>query len=264
MARIAIFDSGVGGLSIYNEIRARTKDQEFVFVSDNLAFPYGLKEETRLNHRVLAIMHRIVTQFKPDIVVIACNTASTLVLPLLRETFDLPIVGVVPAIKPAALISKTRHIGLLATPATIKRNYTDQLIKDFAADCVVTKVGSSQLVELAECKLYGLAVDIPQLKHQIKPLLAEKNCDTLVLACTHFPLLNSEINEIFEVDNHPMTLIDSGRGIANRVAKLIAAMPDSTFESMAGTAIFTKRIDGQAQFIQNLDELGLTYQGVLD
>ena len=142
MASIVIYDSGVGGLSIFQEIIERSPGHHFVFVSDNQAFPYGTKTEAELKHRVLAVSSEIAKRYKPDILVVACNTASTVVLPLLREKFEFHVVGVVPAIKPAAQITATKVIGVLATPATVERDYTKKLMKDFADDCNVVAIGS--------------------------------------------------------------------------------------------------------------------------
>ena len=124
MSLIAVFDSGVGGLSIYQEIVKQCPDHNYVFISDNLAFPYGTKNEDDLIGRVLTVIDQVDKQYHPDLLVVACNTASTLALPALRQQFKFPIVGVVPAIKPAAKITKSKVIGLLATPGTIARSYT--------------------------------------------------------------------------------------------------------------------------------------------
>ena len=239
MARIAIFDSGVGGLSIYTEIKQQLPDSQYIFVSDNEAFPYGTKDENELKHRVLEVVERINHQFAPDLLVIACNTASTVVLPLLRDKFSFPIVGVVPAIKPAAQLTKSNIIGLLATPATINREYTDQLIDDFATDCDVIKVGSSRLVQIAEDKLHGRNIDQQQIKTEIQPLLESENIDIIVLACTHFPLLNKEIKEIVNV-KHDVCLLDSGEGIANRVVHLLAETQTKENKSEPSVAVFTE------------------------
>ena len=238
MARIAIFDSGVGGLSIYKEIKYQLPDCQYIFVSDNQAFPYGTKAEHELTERVLEVVSRIVNQFSPDILVIACNTASTVVLPLLREKFKFPIVGVVPAIKPAAQLTKSNVIGLLATPATIKRQYTSQLIKDFAPDCDVIKVGSSELVQIAEDKLYGCVVNQQSIRTEIEAFLEADNIDVIVLACTHFPLLNKEIDSLLKV-KYPVKLVDSGKGIANRVAQLLTEIPVSNRLAEPSFAVFT-------------------------
>lgn len=263
MALIAIFDSGVGGLSIYQQVKARLPNFDYVFVSDNLAFPYGEKPERELIERVQHVMLQIIQQFHPDLVVVACNTASTVVLPLLRATHSTPVVGVVPAIKPAALASQTRHIGLLATPATVKRRYTDQLIAEFAADCKITRVGSRELVEVAEQKLRGNPVDLGLIEQILEPFLDAGDCDTLVLACTHFPLLNNEIELIFKARNHPIKLIDSGVGIANRVASLLAEQAAGLDGQSTSRAVFTRELGAQFGFTQNLQQMGIAYAGVL-
>ncbi len=263
MATIAIFDSGVGGLSIYQRIKLKLPDCKYVFVSDNEAYPYGTKSEDELLQRVPEVVARIIKQYQPDILIVACNTASTVVLPLLREQFKLPIVGVVPAIKPACKISKTKHIGLLATPGTIKRSYTELLIKQYAADCTITKVGSSKLVELAEQKLYGGIVDLDILKAEVSSILNDNLIDIVVLACTHFPLLNNEIRSLFNVNNHKIELINSGDGIAKRVVTLVKQEPHKDSKPQEAVAVFTKTIDQHTAFINTLKQFGLEYRGCL-
>jgi glutamate racemase len=267
MARIAIFDSGVGGLSIYSEVSRRLPGHEFVFVSDNLCYPYGNKAEDWLIERVQQLSQRVVNHCSPDVFVVACNTASTIILPALREILAIPVVGVVPAIKPAAKLSNTKHLGLLATPGTIARAYTNDLINEFASDCTVSKVGSSRLVELAEQKLRGNKIDLGILEDELEPLLNNKNIDVVVLACTHFPLLNNEIESIFKANNQSITLIDSAKGIANRVSSLIDDMHPGALQTSNLTAenqaFFTKEIGTQNFLIKQLEKIGLAYQGEL-
>lgn len=220
--RILVFDSGVGGLSVMREIQQRLPGCHYLYASDNAAFPYGTKNEQELVSRVDRVLHQLLhhadAHYGPvDVIVIACNTASTLTLPHIRSHFSQPIVGVVPAIKPAALQSKTRVIGLLATPATVKRPYTLELIKNYAADCEVIRVGSSDLVSIAEQKLRGEAVSIDHIRRVIEPL-QDSRMDTLILACTHFPLLRDEIAQCLI---HDVALIDSGEAIARRVEFLL-------------------------------------------
>ena len=202
MSRIVIFDSGVGGLSIYQEVVKKCPNHYYIFVSDNLAFPYGIKPEVELIERVLSVVKAVEVQYKPDLLIVACNTASTVALPSLRSQFNFPIVGVVPAIKPAAKLSKSKVIGLLATPGTITRSYTQSLIDDFAQDCTVVKVGSSKLVEMAEQKMCGNTPPINEIEQELIPFFNYKNLDCLVLACTHFPLLNKEISLVFKERNY--------------------------------------------------------------
>jgi glutamate racemase len=192
-----VFDSGVGGLSIAQEIQQKLPFAPLIYASDNAFFPYGTKGETELIARVDAVLRAITTQYSVDIVVVACNTASTLSLPHIRSHFTQPIVGVVPAIKPAACHSQSQVIGLLATPATVARTYTQQLIRDYAPNAEVISVGSSELVQLAEQKLRGIAVKPDQLKRILLPFFEHvrgPEMDTLILACTHFPLLRCELN----------------------------------------------------------------------
>ncbi len=213
--KVLVFDSGVGGLSVLAEIRRRLPCCEFIYACDNAAFPYGTKEEAELIARVEDVLKALIARVAPDIVVIACNTASTLALPQIRAHFSKPVIGVVPAIKPAARLSASRVIGLLATPATVERPYTRRLIEEFAAGCAVIPVGSSELVTIAEAKLRGEAPDIAAIARIIAPIFADERVDTLVLACTHFPLLKPELAQAAP---RAVQWIDSGEAIARRVA----------------------------------------------
>ena len=218
---ILVFDSGVGGLSVYQEVRTLLPDARYVYASDNEAFPYGTKPEELVVSRVDDVLHRLMSRFAPDIMVVACNTASTVALPKIRSRIAVPVVGVVPAIKPAAQISQSRVIGLLATPATVERAYTQNLVDEFARGCTVVRVGSSELVELAEAKLRGTAPDAERLRSIIAPLFEGEQgnkLDTVVLGCTHFPLLKAELASAAP---RPISWIDSGPAIANRVRSLL-------------------------------------------
>ena len=214
---IGIFDSGIGGLSIVQSLVSKTGLTPMAYLSDNAFYPYGLKTEEQVINRTSKILPRFVSQFEIEILIIACNTASTVALPTLRNIIDIPIVGVVPAIKPAAAISKSKHIGLLATPATVKRPYTHQLINDFAADCTVHMCGTTKLVDLAEAKLAGKNIDINNVKSELTNLINESRIDTVVLGCTHFPHLLNEISQVFSAGTR---FLDSGDAIASRVMSL--------------------------------------------
>ena len=216
--RVLVFDSGVGGLSVLREISHRIPHAELVFACDNAAFPYGIISEQRLMERVVEVMKLLLRETEPDIAVIACNTASTLVLEELRRQFDIPFVGVVPAIKPAAAQSQSKVIGLLATPGTVERHYTDSLISDFAPGCTVVRVGSSELVYIAEQKLRGTPPETAVLKQVVAPFLKQNELDSVVLACTHFPLLVDELKPLLPAK---VQWIDSGEAIARRVETLL-------------------------------------------
>ncbi|NBX67964.1 MAG: glutamate racemase [Proteobacteria bacterium] len=219
-ATIAILDSGVGGLSIFKAIRQAVPHVSIIYGCDNKNFPYGPKQPEQVTHCITNLANRIHTIFAPSLMVIACNTASTIALEKLRDELSIPVVGVVPAIKPAALKTKTGTIGLLATPGTVGRPYTEHLIRDHAPHCQVIKVGSTRLVELAEEKLRGKTISADEIRKEIAPLFSEKNSsavDIIVLGCTHFPLLLPEL-----IHSAPMAVewIDSSEAIANRVAQL--------------------------------------------
>lgn len=217
---VMVFDSGVGGLSIVDAISQRLPECALIYACDNYAFPYGTKSEAELLARVDGVVHRFLRAAPADILVIACNTASTLTLPRLRERFAQPIVGVVPAIKPAARSSRSRVIGLLATPATVARPYTQRLIDEHAGDCRILRLGSSALVEAAEARLRGREPEAALFELIARDLLDQpggRDMDQLVLACTHFPLLADRLAQVLPPQ---VTLVDSGEAIARRVHHL--------------------------------------------
>lgn len=217
--QLLIFDSGVGGLSIFQEVIKQSHHVSCYYLSDNAYFPYGELGEQQLITRLTTLLNAFVKQHPVDMIIIACNSASTVALQSLRKHFSIPVVGVVPAIKPASLISKNGVIGLVATPATIERHYTKQLISEFAVGKTVLNIGSTLLVKLAEQKLQGKVLDNKSLQQVFKLWLTVSNPpDTLVLGCTHFPLLKAEIDLCFE---GRVALVDSGEAIAKRVALLL-------------------------------------------
>lgn len=258
-----VFDSGVGGLSIYDALVAYRPDLEYLFVSDNQQHPYGTKTEQALTQRVVAVIEALVRQLLPDLVVIACNTASTIVLPTLRDNFTVPFVGVVPAIKPAARITKSGKIVVLGTPATAQRQYTQALIEKFASDCDVLKLGSSLLVELAEQKLRNESIDLEALHQELRPIIEFEGCDTLVLSCTHFPLLYKEINDFVNVNSekNSVSIIDSGSAVARRVGSLLPPLPNSAKPSSGSW--MTADPNHSDYLMATLATKNLPYQGVL-
>jgi glutamate racemase len=214
-----VFDSGVGGLSVYHEVRQLLPDLHYIYAFDNVAFPYGEKSEAFIVERVVEIVSAVAERHPLSIIIIACNTASTVSLPALRAKFNCPVVGVVPAIKPAAKLTRNGIVGLLATRATVQRPYTHDLIARFATDCKILMLGSAELVELAEAKLHGEEVSLPLLKKILQPWLKLREPpDTVVLGCTHFPLLSNELAQVLPDGTR---MIDSGLAIARRAHWLI-------------------------------------------
>jgi len=254
---LLIFDSGVGGLSVLKAIRARLPGAPIVYAADSAGYPYGTKSAAEIEARVPALLGRLVERYDPRLIVIACNTASTIALDAVRAALDLPIVGTVPAIKPAAALSKTRFIGVLGTAATVVQPYVDRLTADFASDCTVIRHGSAELVDLAEAKLRGEAGDAEAFRRILDGLLSQPGgdrIDTVVLACTHFPLVEAELAAAA-----PRTLafVDGNEGIARRTAWLTReeGWPDEPGE---GVAVFTGRDpDGEA-YRPGLAAFGLT------
>jgi len=215
---ILVFDSGIGGLSVMSEIRKLLPQYDYCYLFDNARLPYGNLSEQELIQGCVSLITYHAKRLNACIVVVACNTASTLVLPELRRQLSIPIVGVVPAIKPAAMLSKKKHIGLLATSGTVKRDYTHELIQQFAEGCKVELFGSSELVLLAEQYVGQIPIDRLKLKQLLLPIIAT-DIDVLVLGCTHFPMIAAEISRC--LGTH-VTLLDSGEAVAKRVRFLLS------------------------------------------
>jgi glutamate racemase len=216
---VLVIDSGIGGLTVTQHIRCRCPQVEISYIADRAYFPYGQKTEDEINQRIHRLVNYGIQQITPDLIVVACNTASTIALDLLRQNFTVPFVGVVPAIKPAAMQTESGVIGVLATQATVNRPYTQNLIQSFANNNRVFLFGSSVLVEIAEDKLLGLEPDLNQIYEDVKHLTSQHTqMDTIVLACTHFPLLRSELQKLFPDIKY---WIDSGEAISKRVAHLL-------------------------------------------
>lgn len=244
---ILAFDSGLGGLTVLREVMRQRPDADIVYAADDAAFPYGLLDEKALVERVLAVMERLVDRFHPDLVVIACNTASTLVLPALRARFAIPFVGTVPAVKPAAERTRSGLISVLATPGTVARDYTHDLIERYAAGCEVTLVGATGLAGLAEAALKGAPVDDAQIAAEIAPCFVDRDgrrTDVVTLACTHYPLLLPRLQRLAP---WPVDWIDPAPAIARRTAELLGpALP--RLEPASTVAVFTDgtRLSGPA------------------
>ncbi len=238
MARptILMFDSGLGGLTVYREVAAARPDGDYVYVADDAGFPYGWLDEHVLVARVVTLMGELIAAHQPDLVVIACNTASTIVLPDLRRKFSVPFVGTVPAIKPACATSVTRRVSVFGTEATVAREYTRALIRDYAQDCRVKLVGSRNLATYAESELAGAPASDAQILAEMKPCFEDDSVrtDTVVLACTHYPLL---LDRLRRLSPWPVNFIDPAPAIARRVVELIGPATESG--SGTSRAIFT-------------------------
>ena len=242
--RILVFDSGLGGLTVFGEVVRLRPGAQVLYLADDAVFPYGRLTEEDLVGRVLSVMDRMLPSLRPDIVVIACNTASVSVLAPLRARWpDIPFVGTVPAIKPAAALSRTRTISVLATPGTVAREYTHDLVRSFADGCEVTLVGAPRLAALAEAALRGQAVADAEIATEIAPAFVqrgERRTDAVVLACTHYPLL---LGRLAALAPWPVSFIDPAAAIARRTDAVLGhhgfAPSGAPIASAGHTALFT-------------------------
>ncbi|SEN80737.1 glutamate racemase [Sphingomonas gellani] len=219
---ILFFDSGVGGLSVVAPTLDLIPNTPIVYAADSAGFPYGTKSEAEIAARVPALLGRLVERVRPRLVVIACNTASTIALPAVRAALDVPVVGTVPAIKVAAQLSVSRVIGVLGTEATVRQPYVDDLAARFGGDCRVLRYGSAALVDMAEAKLAGEPPDPERVAAELRGLTGQAGgdrIDVVVNACTHFPLLQ---DELVAAASDGMRFVDGGPGIARRIASLTA------------------------------------------
>lgn len=236
--KILVFDSGLGGLTVFREVARVRPDAALLYVADDALFPYGRLSEAELIARVVALMGGLIAAHRPDLVVIACNTASTLVLPTLRTRFAVPFIGTVPAIKPACAASVSKCISVLGTDATVKREYTHALIRRYGEGCVVNLIGSAHLAGYAEREFAGDPVDDALLWREIAPAFVEGGSvrtDTVVLACTHYPLLAARLERLAP---WPVRWIDPSPAIARRVVELVGA-PQGPASTALAEAIFT-------------------------
>jgi len=260
--RILVFDSGLGGLSVLGEIVKRQPAADVIYIADDAAFPYGAWDEIALVRHIVALMGVLIDDHLPDLVVIACNTASTLVLPPLRARYSVPFVGTVPAIKPAAKATQTGLVSVLATPGTVTRDYTRQLVDAHAARISVTLVGAGQLATLTEARVRGEAIDPSVVRAEISPCFVEQDgarTDVIVLGCTHYPLI---LDLLVDAAPWPVDWIDGAAGIGRRVDALLASRdgppPAPGSSGGPGRLYFTSGAVAASMLQQRLVSFGLT------
>ena len=254
-APLLLFDSGVGGLSVLAELRAALPDAPVIYAADNGGLPYGPKSEAEVAARVCGLLGRMSERFRPRLICIACNTASTIALGMVRDVLAVPIVGTVPAIKPAAEQSRSGTIGLLGTAATIRQGYVDRLEAEFAADKTLLRFAAPELVDAAEAKLRGQSVDPAVFVRAAAGLRDQPGgaqIDTVVLACTHFPLLRDELAEAFGPN---VEFVDGAVGIARRIAHVMQGQPFG--RAAPDFALFTRHDETLAALAPALAGYGL-------
>lgn len=252
--RIGFVDSGVGGLSIMEAVRALVP-ADYLYLMDNRYLPYGTKSERFIRQRLIQLTEHLLSH-QVDLIVIACNTATTQAVDWLRQQFELPFVGVVPAIKPAALYCAGEKLALLATPATVKGNYIKLLMSDYANESQMKLVGSSELVLLAEQKVWTGA----DVKAQVTLIIENSGLKdfepkAIILGCTHFPFLSEEISSAF---NEAPKLFDTAQAIARRVHYLSAAITAVYKEQRGDHFIATNELTEQQKL--RVQQMGFDQQ----
>lgn len=265
--RILLFDSGMGGLTVARAVAKQLPEATLIYAADNAGFPYGAWKEKELIRRIVMVMGRLIEAARPDVVVVACNTASTIALAELRAAYQVPFVGTVPAIKPAAAQTKSNIIGVLATPGTVSREYTHSLIHTFAFHCKVFLHGAPRLAEIAEQKLRGHNIDMEELRREIAPVFRKregKQTDVVVLACTHYPLLTEDITKVAP---WPVTYIDPAPAIARRTADIVEETPlkgDDPQVPAHGTVILTSARGSASETLSAYASMGFAHHKLID
>jgi glutamate racemase len=260
-APLLLFDSGVGGLSVLAEVRRLLPDAPVIYAADNGGLPYGPKTEAEVAARVCGLLGRMAERFRPRLICIACNTASTIALGMVRDVLEIPIVGTVPAIKPAAEQTRTGTIGLLGTAATIRQPYVDRLEAEFAQGKRLLRAAAPELVAAAEAKLRGEPFDPVVYQRAARALRDQaggEQIDTVVLACTHFPLVEPELAEVFGAG---VSFVHGAAGIARRIKRLTEGQP--MVRAVPDLALFTRTDDGLALLTPALTAYGLDRTQVL-
>ena len=265
--RILLFDSGMGGLTVARAVARQLPEAHLIYSADNAGFPYGAWKEKPLVERIRNVIGKLIDRAKPDVVVVACNTASTIAIGDLRSTFSVPFVGTVPAIKPAAAMTKSGIIGVLATPGTVNREYTHSLIHTYAYHCKVFLHGAPRLAEIAEQKLRGHAVDMAELADEVAPVFRKRDggkTDVVVLGCTHYPLL---IDEIRQVAPWEVNFIDPSGAIARRVADVVEETahkgPDAKVP-VHGTVLLTAARSESSETLAAYASMGFAKHEIVD
>jgi len=254
-APLLLFDSGVGGLTVLDEVRKLLPDAAVIYAADNAGFPYGTKTEAQIAARVAGLLGRMTERYHPRLVCIACNTASTIALNMVREVLEVPIVGTVPAIKPAAAMTTTGVIGLLGTEATIRQAYVDRLEHEFAQGKTLLRYAAPELVEAAESLLRGEHVDqkvLDRVADGLRSMPGGASIDTVVLACTHFPLLETGLRKAF---GEGVAFVHGAEGIARRIAKLTEGQ--EFVRNEPDLALFTRNGNTVRAYSDALEKRGL-------
>jgi glutamate racemase len=256
---VAFLDSGVGGLPYLALARSHLPGRRLVYVADRENFPYGEKDRTAIVASVLSLAGRLIAREHPGLVVVACNTMSVVALGDLRARFPVPFVGVVPAVKPAATLSRRRRVGVLATRRTVEGEYLRNLIVQYASGCEVVSLSSSALVEFVEKELYKASPREREerVRAEVDRFLLE-GIDALVLGCTHFLHLESEFKTLLNAQG--ISLVDSREGVARQAARLLEECPARGGSEDPGTLYVTGPLPLEERYQWFAGQFGLQLQ----
>lgn len=257
-----MLDSGVGGLPYLDRSRQLLPNESFLYVADTAGFPYGTREPDELVHHLEHTVGRVAHLAPPKALVLACNTASVVGLAPLRERFSFPVVGVVPAVKPAASLSRNRRIGLLATNRTVLDSYTEDLISQFASDCHIERVGDGDIVSFVETRYLDSASDerIWSVRTAADRFRAAA-IDTLVIGCTHFIYVEEELSELLGRRVH---IVDSVDGVATQLGRVVDGIGRRTERGSPSLELSVTREQGHVDRMRRFaDRFGLRYAGVV-
>lgn len=261
---ICFFDSGIGGLPYLKWLKDRMPYCSCVYTADSANFPYGTKSSDELRNITVNAIDKIIRKIDPAIIVIACNTASVTALPKLRELYTLPFVGVVPAVKPAAINSGLKRIGLFATNKTVSDSYTDMLISQFASDCEIFRFANSDIVSFVENDLLNYADDEKQIIKMIKPAVdffIENKVDHVVIGCTHFIFLEKYLRKMFPPE---ISIIDSREGVGKQAVKLINEYNVICENSGISSNFYLTSDNGRQEYYSRVAQMfSLKYAGIL-
>lgn len=243
---IAVFDSGLGGLSVWRELKKIMPDQDYVYVADSANCPYGQKPQAEIIARADLISEFLIG-IGADVIVVACNTATAAAIAHLRNKYNVPFVGIEPAVKPAAMMSRTGVVGVLATANTLKAELYHRTLERFASNVkVISQVGEGLVDFVEKCELSGAMLE-EKLKRYIDPML-QAGADTIVLGCTHFPFLREAIAGMY---GERLALIDPAPAVAAQTRRVMGgcapvAAPATTFYTNGDIGLmhrFVERLD---------------------
>ncbi|MDD2564487.1 MAG: glutamate racemase [Salinivirgaceae bacterium] len=231
-APIGVIDSGLGGLSVLQHLISDIPNESYIYFSDNAYCPYGKKSFAEIQSRVFDIVRFLIDKYNVKLVVVACNTATAAAIDELRANFPIPFVGMEPAIKPAALKTKTGVIGVLATEGTFNGRLFKNTYEKYATEATMIVTAGNNLVEYIEAGIVD-GTDIENLlKNYIDPMVTN-NADLLVLGCTHFPLLSDTIKTLYP----KLNLIDPAPAISKQTLNILK-INDIESASTSGNRLF--------------------------